>query len=110
MQVADLPTIGNDGILRWAPTALGEYHFDISVTDPNGLSDTERLIFVVTDFVKEEPDPGSENDDPSELSNDTGNEEAPQDLPNDNEPQELFQSLFFRLWSRLLSFFRQFGR
>ena len=57
--MADLPTIGNDGILRWAPTTLGEYHFDISVTDPNGLSDTERLIFVVTDSGIEEPNPGA---------------------------------------------------
>ena len=110
--MSEVPTIGDDGILRWVPTTSGEYHINISVTDPNGLSDTERLTFVVTDSVVEEPNPGSENNDPieEESPSNTGNEEAPQDLPNDNEPQELFQSLFFRLWSRLLSFFRQFGR
>ena len=109
--MADLPTIGNDGILRWAPTALGEYHFDISVTDPNGLSDTERLIFVVTDSGIEEPNPGGENDVSieEESPNDTGNEEDPEDLPSDNE-QELFRSLLFRLWSRLLGFLSHFER
>ena len=60
----------------------------------------------------EEPDPGSENDDPTEEEspNDTRNEEIPEDVSNDNERQELLRSLLDRLWSRLLGFLSHFGR
>ena len=109
--VSVLPTIDREGVFSWTPTAAGEFQFDISVLDPNGLSDRISLDFVVMEPAVEEPEPVVEVDDPAseELTSEGGNADEPEGMFDDSEREE-FRSLLFRLWSRILRFLDLYER
>lgn len=99
----DLPTISAEGVFNWNPTTSGEYRFNITVTDPNGLSNSELVVFVVTEHQVLEPDNPDQGPDTvvEESPADTGSEENMGDGSDlsEDETLETPRSFVSRIWS-----------